>query len=409
MEIDDDFEEIDLNNKTELIASDNEKKKKKRKRKTKSKRKEKPKINTEIKPSKENEEDNDNLIAIGNLILNKKRYKERKEQLENEKKVQFTLNKNSINEYIKKIINNQKLSISKKLGILICANIMNNICDIFKMIYIFKKIREYQKLACLKISAIYKAYSFRKKFKYNYLILKIMKWRNENVSKIIANIKGYIIRKNIKRILEKKEDNYIIYSTLADNKMIYFKIKYDNNFEDNIYFEYCKVLNCFVFYLSNKERNLSKKKISGFFYNERYKKLVDNLYEKNEKGENVINFPKIIEKNNKNIDKYDKIINEYMKNNRYKNRRFYDVEEYEENKRKAKDDDIIMGKKNNSMRLDKLSRSKSYMRLKGVKKNRSILKPSKSYMNLKSEERKIQFGKAKVLEYHLNQKYLSLC
>ena len=98
-----------------------------------------------------------------------------------------------------------------------------------------------------------------------------------------------------------------------------------------------------------------------------------------------------------------------MKNNRYKNRRFYDVEEYEENKRKAKDDDIIMGKKNNSMRLDKLSRSKSYMRLKGVKKNRSILKPSKSYMNLKSEERKIQFGKAKVLEYHLNQKYLSLC
>ena len=133
------------------------------------------------------------------------------------------------------------------------------------------------------------------------------------------------------------------------------------------------------------------------------------MYEKNEKGENVINFPKIIEKNDKNIDKYDKIINEYMKNNRYKNKRFYDVEEYEENKRKAKDDDLIMGKKNNSMKLDKLSRSKSYMRLKGIKKNKSILKPSKSYMNLKSEERKIQFGKAKVLEYHLNQKYLSLC
>lgn len=228
------------------------------------------------------------------------------------------------------------------------------------------------------------------------------------VSKIIGHIKGYIIRKNIKKILVKKEDNYIIYSTLSNNRMLYFKIKYDNNFEDNIYFEYCKVLNCFIFYLSNKERNLSTKKISGFFYNERYHKLTDELYNKNEKGENVIDFPKIIKKNNKNTDKYDKIIDEFMKNNRYKKKKFYEVEEYEENKRKALDDDIITNKKNNICKLDKLSRSKSYMKLKGFKKNKSILKPSKSYINLKSEERKIQFGKTKIVGYRLNQKYISI-
>ena len=47
------------------------------------------------------------------------------------------------------------------------------------------------------------------------------------------------------------------------------------------------------------------------------------------------------------------------------------------------------------------------MRLKGIKKCKSILKPSKSYISLKSEERKIQFGKAKILGYYLNKKYLS--
>ena len=422
MEVDDDFEDTNITTciitkkkkcySTANLAStkddsfhlsDNDKKTKKRKKKSKSKKKETEKMNKELENKEE--EDNDALIVIGNLILNKKRNKERKEK---ERKVKFKKDsKRNIDEYIKKVFNNEELSIEDKFGILICAKILNKILNIFKIIYIFNQIRQYQKNACSKISAIYKAYLFRKKFKMNYLILKIINLRNLYASKITAHLKGYIIRKNIKKILEKKEDNYIIYSTLSDNRMIYFKIKYDNNFEDNIYFEYCKVLNCFIFYLSQKEKNLSKKKISGFFYNERYNKLTDDLYEKNEKGENVINFPKIIKKNNKNIDKYDKIINEFMKNNRYKKRKIYDLDEYEENKRKAMDDDMIQNKKNLLDQLEKISRSKSYMRLKGAKKTKSILKPSKSYINLKSEERKIQFGKANVLEYHLNKKYLS--
>ena len=422
MEVDDDFEDTNIT--TCIITkkkkcysnanlasikddsfhlSDNEKKAKKRKKKSKSKKKEKEIINKELENKEE--EDNDTLIVIGNLILNKKRNKEKKEK---ERKVKFKKDlKRNIDEYIKKVFNNEELSIEDKFGILICVKILNKILNIFKIIYIFNQIRRYQKNACSKIGAIYKAYLFRKKFKMNYLILKIINLRNLYASKITAYLKGYIIRKNIKKILEKKEDNYIIYSTLSDNRMIYFKIKYDNNFEDNIYFEYCKVLNCFIFYLSQKEKNLSKKKISGFFYNERYNKLTDDLYEKNEKGENVINFPKIIKRDNQNIDKYDKIINEFMKNNRYKKRKIYDLDEYEENKRKAMDDGMIQNKKNLLDKLEKISRSKSYMRLKGAKKTKSILKPSKSYINLKSEERKIQFGKANVLEYHLNKKYLS--
>jgi hypothetical protein len=422
MEVDDDFEDTNITTciitkkkkcySTANLAStkddsfhlsDNDKKTKKRKKKSKSKKKETEKMNKELENKEE--EDNDALIVIGNLILNKKRNKERKEK---ERKVKFKKDsKRNIDEYIKKVFNNEELSIEDKFGILICVKILNKILNIFKIIYLFNQIRQYQKNACSKIGAIYKAYLFRKKFKMNYLILKIINLRNLYASKITAHLKGYIIRKNIKKILEKKEDNYIIYSTLSDNRMIYFKIKYDNNFEDNIYFEYCKVLNCFIFYLSQKEKNLSKKKISGFFYNERYNKLTDDLYEKNEKGENVINFPKIIKKNNKNIDKYDKIINEFMKNNRYKKRKIYDLDEYEENKRKAMDDDMIQNKKNLLDQLEKISRSKSYMRLKGAKKTKSILKPSKSYINLKSEERKIQFGKAKILGYHLNKKYLS--
>ena len=423
MEVDDDFEDTGIttsiltkkkkfSSSLALISTkedslnlfDNEKKSKKRKKKAKSKKKEKSKLELDNKK----EEDNDELNTIGNLILNKRKCKE-KENKENEKKVKFTKDKKrNIDNYIKKIFNNEKLSIFDKFSVFISVQILKKITRMFKIIYLYIKIRQYQNNSCSKISALYKAYLFRKQFKIDYLILKIINIRNNNAAKIIAHMKGFIIRKNIKKILEKKEDNYIIYSTLAKNRMLYFKIKYDNNFEDNIYFEFCKVLNCFVFYLSQKEKNLSKKKISGFFYNERYHKLTDDLYEKNQKGENVINFPKIIKKNNKNIDNYDKIINEFMKNNRYKKRKIYDLDEYEENKRKAMDDDMIQNKKSAFGNLDKITRSKSYMRLKGnVKKYKSILKPSKSYINLKSEERKIQFGQAKVKGYYLNKKYKS--
>ena len=434
MEVDDDFEDTQItftkikkmkkissnmelyskmNEDESFHLSDNEKKTKKKKKKAKSKKKEKIKMNltTNNNNFNNNEDDDidDTLRVIGNLILNKKRRKEENNNQDKIKKVKFFNDtQNKISDYIKEIMNNPELSKSRKFGIFIRVKIINDISNIFKIIYLFNKIRQYKYIFCNKICAMYKAYSFRKKFKFNYMLLKIINLRNNSASKIIAHMKGYIIRENIKKILERKEENYIIYSTLADNRMLYFKIKYDDNLEDNLYFEYCKVLNCFISFLSFKERNLSKKIISGFFYNEKYNKLTDDFYQKNEKGENVINFPEIIEKNNKNIDKYDKIINEFMKKNRYKKKIVYGNEEYEENKRKALDDYLILSNKSSSVKLDKISRSKSYMRLKGLKFNtKSILKPTKSYISLKSQKRKIQFGEPEILGYHLNRKFLS--
>jgi hypothetical protein len=264
-------------------------------------------------------------------------------------------------------------------------------------------VKECQNKSSTKISSLFRGYLIRKNFKLNYLTLKILNIRDKCCSKIIAHFKGYLIRKISKPILQKKEDNYLIYSTLSDNKMLYFKSKFMGGLEDNIYFEYYKLLHCFIHFINRKERNLSKKKIEGYFYNEKYKKLTDNMYEKNQKGENIIDIPQILKKSNENIDKFDKVINEYVKSHRPVVRRRENLLEYEERKKKALDDDILTRHKNFE-KVNKMSRSKSFMRLKGVVKAKGILKPSKSYINLRSEEKKIQFGKARIKGYHLMKK-----
>lgn len=68
-------------------------------------------------------------------------------------------------------------------------------------------------------------------------------------------------------------------------------------------------------------------------------------------------------------------------------RRRENLIEYEERKKKAQDDDILTRHKNFE-KVNKMSRSKSFMRLKGVSKGKGILKPSKSYINLRSEEKR---------------------
>ena len=78
--------------------------------------------------------------------------------------------------------------------------------------------------------------------------------------------------------------------------------------------------------------------------------------------------------------------------------------DYEERKRKALDDDMILNNKQSGIQLNKMSRSKSFMRLKGLPKNKGILKPSKSYINLRCDDRKIQFGQAKIKKYQNKKK-----
>ena len=176
-----------------------------------------------------------------------------------------------------------------------------------------------------------------------------------------------------------------------------------NGLGDNIYFEYSKLLNCFIHYINRKEQNLSKQIIEGYFYNEKYKKLTDDIYEKNKKGENVINIPQILKKNEDNIDKYDKAINEFIKSHKLLIRKRYNLIEYEEKKKKALDDDMLSRHKKFEENIHKISRSKSFIKLKGVSKSKGILKPSKSYINLRCDDKKIQFGKAKIKRYQLKK------
>ena len=78
--------------------------------------------------------------------------------------------------------------------------------------------------------------------------------------------------------------------------------------------------------------------------------------------------------------------------------------ESEVRKKKALDDDMLLNKGKVEERILKMKRSRSFIKLKGVMKNKGILKPSKSYINLKSVDKKIQFGKAKIKGYHLTKK-----
>ncbi len=131
--------------------------------------------------------------------------------------------------------------------------------------------------------------------------------------------------------------------------------------------------------------------------------MLDPLYEQNQKGENIINFQKIFEKIDSLDEKKDIIINRYMKLHRSLRRRER-IDDYEERKRKALDDDNPLSNSQTFKirkfddKVKKISRSKSFMKLKGSMK--SILKPSKSYINLRCEDKKIHFGVAKIKKYH---------
>ena len=336
---------------------------------------------------------------ISKNIIKGKKVEENK--IKNNKKID-NKNKNIKQESEEDI--EKRINSYNKIYLMIKSKIIFELLNTFKFAYIFKKMKNCQINSAKKISNAYRGYFIRQNLKLNYLTKKILKFRDLCASKIIAHYKGYKIRNISKDILKKKEDNYIIYSTLSNNTQLYFKIRYTIGLEDNIYFKYCELLKCFVFYISRKDKNFSRKKVSGFFYNQKYQKLTDDMYEKNEKGENILNFPEILKQTDLNSEKYDKIINEYIKAHRPVTRKRENIIDYEEKKKKALDDDIIMNNKKCGERLNKMSRSKSFMRLKGIMKTKGILKPSKSYINLRCDDKKIQFGKAKIKGYHIPRK-----
>ena len=336
-------------------------------------------------------------------------YEEKEEKREEEKiayiKPKNKKNKNNLKEQLEKFEYEQRLIINSKFLVLIFKKIFNDIKNVLKIFIIYQKIKEYQKKSATKISSIFRAYSISNKIKLDFITSQILQTRKQNALKISSYYKRFLNRLETKKLLQKSKNNYIIHSSLISNKILYFKYKNQNGFEDNLYFEYSPLLKSFILFI-NKGEKANRIVIEGNFYNENYNKLTDPLYEINQKGQNVINFQKIFKKADSIKDKYDRISNRYVKLHRPAKRER--IDDYEERKRKAADDNNL--KRSNSINSKKLggkvvemSRSKSFMKLK-PKKTKGILKPSKSYINLRCEEKKIHFGSARIKKYHNTKK-----
>ena len=333
-------------------------------------------------------------------------YKNESKSIINNNRIKINLNE-SLNKYIK---GGNLMSIEKytQFNKLIQKKLINEINNILKSLYIFLKIKNYKVNSIIKIESTYRGFILRQKFKLDYLTSKILNLREEYASKISSYYRMLLSRRQTKKLLQKTADHYIIYSSLINNNQLYFKYKYQNGSDDNLYFEFCPILKCFILFIDKREK-MNKKILEGCFYNENYNALIDPLYEKNSKGENVINFPKIFQKEDLADEAKEIIISRYIKLHRPIRRRRERIDDYEERKRKMLEEEHHSSIRLSSSqtlkyrrigdKVKKISRSKSFMKLKGFMK--SILKPSKSYINLKCEsKKKIHFGSAKIKRYH---------
>ncbi len=253
-------------------------------------------------------------------------------------------------------------------------------------------------LSINKIANHYQGYLFRNKIKFNYVISKILDLRKQKAQKISSKIKAFLIRKEAKKLLMKAENNYIIYSSLNidKNDILYFRYLHKSGKEENFHFEYSPLLNCFIYFL-NKNNDKYLKIVEGNFYNSKTNILIDKSFEVNFKGKNIINIQSIVKNADIINERNDRIINRYLRLHRPVKRTT--IDEYEESKKKSKDDSILKNKSKKLVKLRNTSRCKSFMKIKVESKTKSILKPSRSYVNLRCGDKKIQFGKAKIRKY----------
>lgn len=292
----------------------------------------------------------------------------------------------------------QKLSILKKYFYLYKCIFLHKIKQALKSIYILIKTKNCMNLSINKIANHYQGYLFRNKIKFNYVISKILDLRKQKAQKISSKIKAFLIRKEAKKLLMKAENNYIIYSSLNidKNDRLYFRYMHKSGKAENFYFEYSPLLKCFIYFL-NKNNDKYLKIVEGNFYNSKANILIDKSFEVNCKGKNIINIQSIVKNADIINERNDRIINRYLRLHRPVKRTT--IDEYEESKKKSKDDSILKNKSKKLVKLRNTSRCKSFMKIKVESKTKSILKPSRSYVNLRCGDKKIQFGKAKIRKY----------
>ena len=306
--------------------------------------------------------------------------------------------KSKLKVQLMKFDHEQKLAILKKYFYLYKCMFLHKIKQTLKSIYILIKMKNCMNLSINKIANHYQGYLFRNKIKFNYVISKILDLRKQKAQKISSKIKAFLIRKEAKKLLMKTENNYIIYSSLNidKNDILYFRYLHKSGKEENFHFEYSPLLNCFIYFL-NKNNDKYLKTVEGNFYNSKTKILIDKSFEVNYKGKNIINIQSIVKNADIINERNDRIISRYLRLHRPVKRTT--VDEYEESKKKSKDDSILKNKSQKLVKLRNMSRCKSFIKIKGECKTKSILKPSRSYVNLRCGDKKIQFGKAKIRKY----------
>lgn len=272
-----------------------------------------------------------------------------------------------------------------------------DISHIFKIVYIINKIEKYYNDSATKINSVCLTYLCRKNFLEKYLLERIRDARTE----LAKRVQLYYNKQKIHQLLKMQEDNYIIYSSITNCDMLYFKIK-NHNFLGNkyCYFQYCRPLKCFIYLLNKRKGN---KPMEGNFYNGKTnEKLLDRMYEITSEGNNIINLPLLLKKSDVNDEKYDAAINDYLK-------KFKPLLKKSDNaretitKRFLDDNDLNKGKTKKKKGVEissNLHRCKTALKLNAVKKcGKSILKPSKSYIKLRNDDKKIQFGETHLQKY----------
>ena len=332
------------------------------------------------------------------IIENK--IKSKVENIANETEINSIKRKISVNEKSQNLEFSQAMLSYRKCYIIFRKLFINLFNNTIKTVYIYGKIKDQMNASTNKIITLYRGYHFRHNMKINYIMFKVLNLRKQKAEKLSNFLANYIIRIRTKKLLHKAEDNYIIYSTIKDenNNILYFKYKHKSGKEEKFYFDYSPLLKCFIFFISKNDDKYLKI-VEGNFYDSFSNKLLDKSFEINNKGENIINLPKIFKQADIISDKNDRMINRYLKLHRPCKRMM--IDEYEQIKKNSKDDyNIIKNSKTQKLgKIGKISRSKSFLRIKGESKTKSILKPSRSYISLRCGDKKIQFGKAKIKKY----------
>ena len=251
--------------------------------------------------------------------------------------------------------------------------------NIFKSIYILIKILKERKQFSKKIKNLLQGHRTRKIMKPYRFVQSVLNNRIIACNKIKDAFKLFLYRKKIKKLLNRLEEYYIIYSTI-ESKVLIFIVQYENGLEENLFFEYNNIVKCNLFFIC-KSDNLCKKKIKGYFMTDSEYHILDNNYPI-ENDKNIIDIPNILKLYNEHDFVYENISKKFLS----KNKKIYSPF-----RRRLRSQTL------GSNTILKFSTNKEYNSSTSLNIFKSILKPTRSFKTFKKENRRISFGSIEIM------------